>query len=454
MSTLSRLRARHVELGAVLAVAVLLISGCSEGSNELAPTSSGEGGSPLGSSTVGGGGSAGTAVGGAGGAGGDGQGGIGGVPPIGANCDPASGPPATLQLTPVHTDLDFPVMVTHARGDERRLYIVEVYLGHVLVSVDGAPPTLFLDVGESGIGFSSGGERGLLGIAFHPNYVNNGRFWVHYTSNVSNLRNEVQEFRRDPDDPDRADPVAVHSPALRVPQPFGNHNGGHIAFGPHDDLLYVAIGDGGMSGDPDDDAPDVTKNYLGKLLRIDVSAGDGTFSVPAGNAPGTISGFTDAIYDWGLRNPYRFSFDPCSGDRYIGDVGGAIREEIDVAPAGQGPTNWGWNCFEGSQLHDGADGCPFGGETPPVHEYDHTGDSHAITGGVVYRGSAIPSLRGSYFYADFVSGRIWSFRYEGGAAVGNNEVFNIGNVGGFGDDAAGEVYVCERGGTVYRIDAL
>ena len=444
-------------------------SSTSQGASGPAAGGGGAGGNPT---TTNGGGGAG-ATGGAGGGGTGGDGGAGGVVMTSADCTPPTGMAGMLQLTPVHTNLDFPMMVTYAPGDSSRLYIVERD-GRILLSVNGATPTEFADIGNAP-NWSVGNEGGLLGLAFHNDYANNGRFFVHYTADGggSGFRNVIQEHRRDPNDMNLADPMPTHPPTLEIDQQATNHNGGSIHFSPVDGYLYIAIGDGGPQNDPEHDAVSRTMNLppdmndppvptlLGKILRIDVAATDGSYAIPSGNAPGTLPGQTDEIFDWGLRNPFRFAFDPCTGDRYIGDVGQASFEEIDVALASQGPTNWGWNCFEGFNMFNPPSGsmCPYGDETPPAIDYSHANNNRSVTGGVVYRNSGIPWLRGTYFYGDWASGRVWSFRYENGMAMGNAEIFNLGeNVPGFGNDNDGNVYVTEtdvnngNNGTVYRID--
>ncbi|MEZ4439401.1 MAG: PQQ-dependent sugar dehydrogenase [Polyangiaceae bacterium] len=351
--------------------------------------------------------------------------------------------------------------MTHAPGDGERLYVVEKR-GRIQLIKSGGAVSEFLDITNL-VRFNPdpNSEYGFLGLAFHPDYVTNGRFWVHYSRDTNlgqcggntscNHENAIQEFRRDANNADLADPTPVGPPVLTIGQPYSNHNGGHIEFGPHDGLLYIGIGDGGSANDPHSNG--VNKDsLLAKLLRIDVSPTDGTYAIPAGN----ISDGAPEIFDWGLRNPYRFGFDVCTGDRYIGDVGQGQWEEVDVAPPSQGPTNWGWDCFEGN--HDfglSAAGCPFGDEVAPAWEYPHpTGLS--ITGGTVYRGHSIPWLRGSYVVADFATGQLWRFRWENGP-IDPQTVVSFGNgaiaPAGFGLDDAGEIYVAGYNtGEVYRID--
>jgi len=395
-------------------------------------------------------GGSGTGTGAGGGATGGGGGGTGGMTVTGANCDPPEGQEGTVVLTDYLTGLNLPMMVTYAPGDDESMYIVE-RAGRVLLSKNGAAPTLFLDITSMVV---TGGERGLLGLALHPDFVNNGRFWVHYSrattaqtcqNGACDNQGVIQEFRRDPNDPNVADPNPVHPPVFTVDEPFSNHNGGHIEFSPVDGFLYIGFGDGGDGGDPYGNGPN-KDTHLATLLRLDVSPDDGTYDIPDGN----ITDGAPEIFDWGLRNPYRWSFDICTGDRYIADVGQNAWEEVDIAPASQGNTNWGWDCREGMHDYGGATaGCPFGGETDPVWEYSHNGGNRSITGGYVYRGSEIPWLRGAYFFGDYSTGQVWYFRYDGGTVAAQDviEVNSIdGPIGGpvgFGQDNLGEVYMVD-----------
>lgn len=389
-----------------------------------------------------GGSGTGTGVGG-GATGGGGSG--AGMTMTGANCDPPEGQEGTVVLSDFVTGLTLPMMLTYAPGDDERLWVVEK-LGTIQLIKNGSLAGQFLDVSSLMVQ-NPDNEEGLLGLAFHPDYVNNGRFWVHYTAPGSGGQdlNAIQEFRRDPSNPDVADPNPVHPPVITVTQPFGNHNGGHIEFSPVDGFLYIGIGDGGSGGDPDGHGPN-KNTLLATLLRLDVSPTDGTYDVPAGN----ITDGAPEIFDWGLRNPYRWSFDICTGDRYIADVGQSAWEEVDVAAASQGPTNWGWDCREGAHDFGGATaGCPFGDETDPVWEYQHQGGGRSITGGYVYRGTDIPWLRGAYFFGDYVTGQVWYFRYDGGPVAAQDVVDvnsvngAIGGPAGFGQDNLGEVYMVD-----------
>ncbi|MEQ9325011.1 MAG: PQQ-dependent sugar dehydrogenase [Polyangiaceae bacterium] len=408
----------------------------------------GSGGSGTGTGTGAGMGGSGTGSGMGGG--GNGGGGAGGMTMTGANCDPASGAEGTVALTEFATGFSVPMMVTYAPGDDERLWVVERG-GTIQLLKNGVAAGQFLDVSSLMVqNFQS--EEGLLGLAFHPNYANNGRFWVHYSApGGTNHLNAIQEFRRDPANPDVADPNPVHPPVITVDQFAPNHNGGHIEFSPVDGFLYIGIGDGGSSNDPQGNGPN-KNTLLATLLRLDVNATDGTYDAPAGN----ITDGAPEIFDWGLRNPYRWSFDVCTGDRYIADVGQNAWEEVDVAPASQGATNWGWDCREGANdFGQSTNGCPFGDEVDPVWQYQHVGGGRSITGGYVYRGQAIPWLRGWYFFGDFVTGEVWRFQWDNGPVANVVDVTNVGGqrLTGFGQDNQGEVYVVDATGTIFQVTA-
>lgn len=316
---------------------------------------------------------------------------------------------------------------------------IRIVAGGVLV------PTPFLDVHAL---VSSGGERGLLGLAFHPGYGTNGRFWIHYT----NLQGDtvLAEYKRSESDPNVADPTAVRE-VFTLPQPYANHNGGMIAFGP-DGYLYMGLGDGGSSGDPQGNGQNL-QTKLGKILRLDVD------QYPAA-PPGNVAGGDPQIWDWGLRNPWRFSFDRLTGDLYIADVGQSEWEEIDVEPAGTGHRNYGWNVMEGTHCYAPSSGCLTDGKVLPVTEYSHA-DGCSVTGGYVYRGASIPCLQGRYLYSDYCSSRVWSFVWNGSAATDAIELTADLDPGGtllsavssFGEDSSGEIYLTTGAGRVLRIEA-
>ncbi|WP_437901568.1 PQQ-dependent sugar dehydrogenase [Sorangium sp. So ce124] len=416
---------------------------------------SGVGGSGVGGSGVGGSGVGGSGVGGGSAAGGSG----GGEPAEGFSCAPPSEDEGVLKLATVVSGLDHPLLVKSAPGDPTRLFIL-TQPGQILVLDDGAAePKVFLDIRDRVL-FNDNGERGLLGLAFHPDYEAGGRFFVHYTDKATGGNARVVEFARG-ERPDVAspDPVATY---LEVVDLHRNHNGGSLEFSPIDGFLYLGLGDGGDNNDAGPNHADIGNGQalttlLGKILRLDVSTHP--YGIPEGNMTG--EGVLPEIWDYGLRNPYRFSFDACTGDLYIADVGQRLWEEIDIEPAGQGRKNYGWRRMEGAHCFIPAESCDLDGTiTLPAAEYGHAGqviEDCSVTGGYVYRGSRIPWLRGSYFYGDYCSGRVWTLTYEGGVATAPvDRTDDLGSFGfriaSFGQDGAGEVYVVDLGGTVYRID--
>ena len=362
--------------------------------------------------------------------------------------NPSEPPAGTVPvgLQDVASGLSVPLYLTAPAGDPTRLFIVEKG-GAIRVVKDGALlPTPFLDLTGR---VSTGGEQGLLGLAFDPAYADNGRFVVHYTDVGGNT--VVSLFRVSGDDADRADP-ASETIVLTAEQPFSNHNGGQILFGP-DGMLYIGLGDGGSSGDPGGRGQALT-DLLGSILRVDVRTGTG-YTVPPDNP---FLGRADAnpeIWSFGLRNPWRFTFDPATGDLYIADVGQNAWEEVDVVPAAAGAgrgANFGWNVTEGRHCFAQAN-CDLAQFTLPVLEYGH-GEGCSITGGYVYRGAAIPALQGHYFYADYCQGWVRSFRLQDGQAVEPQQWPTLapgGTITSFGQDAAGELYVLTAEGRVSRI---
>jgi glucose/arabinose dehydrogenase len=348
------------------------------------------------------------------------------------------------RLVPVAGGFDRPLLVTAPPGDTRRLFVVE-QPGRILILKDGRRlKRPFLDVSRL---VSGGFEQGLLGLAFHPGYARNGRFFIDYTDRAGNSR--VVEYRVS-GDPDRANARPVRR-LLFVPQPYPNHNGGQLAFGP-DGKLYIGLGDGGSAGDPQGNGQRLD-TLLGKILRIDVDARPRgrPFAIPADNPFVGRRGTRPAIYVLGLRNPWRFSFDRANGDLWIGDVGQNAWEEVDRLPAGSiAGANLGWNAFEGTHPFGGPLGV--GPAVQPVAQYPHsTGCS--VTGGFVYRGSAVPALTGRYVYADYCSGRVWTMR--AGPSPGDVRDITrllgarVGQVTSFGEDARGELYLV-AGARVYR----
>jgi glucose/arabinose dehydrogenase len=367
-------------------------------------------------------------------------------------CSRSGGPPAPAGgygLQTVATGLAFPLYLTAPPGDGARLFVVEKG-GKIRAIKNGALLAApFLDLTGQ---VSTGGEQGLLGLAFDPQYAANGRFYVNYTDSAGDT---VVARYRVSSDPDRADP-SVDRVLLTVDQPYANHNGGHLAFGP-DGMLYIGLGDGGSGGDPHGHGQS-RADLLGSLLRIDVRPA-GAYAIPPDNPFVGQPGARPELWDYGLRNPWRFSHDRANGDLYIADVGQNRREEVNVAPAASGGgkgLNYGWNVMEGTQCFSPASGCHSAGLTPPALDYGHGGGACSVTGGYVYRGAALPALQGVYFYADYCAGWVKSFRYAAGQATELADWPQLapgGNITSFGEDAAGELYVLTQQGGVYRVAA-
>ena len=340
-----------------------------------------------------------------------------------------------LRLQPVVDGLEQPVFLTHAGDGSGRLFVLE-RAGRIRIVEQGALlPEPFLDIRSR---VRAGGERGLLGLAFHPRFAQNGRYFVNYTRD-SDGATVVAEYRVSPD-PDRS--RRGERVLLTVAQPFSNHNGGMIAFG-RDGYLYIALGDGGGGGDPGNRAQDPDE-LLGKILRIDVAGRP--YGIPPDN-PFAEGGGRPEIYALGLRNPWRFSFDRATGRLLAGDVGQGHREEIDRIVRGG---NYGWRRLEGTRCHRPRTGCERPGLVPPLDEYRHRNGRCAVVGGYVYRGRAMSELRGTYLFADLCNGEIFGLR-EGRRRILLDSVLTIAS---FGEDEAGEVYVLDHViGAVQRIAA-
>lgn len=369
-----------------------------------------------------------------------------------ASCEQVSGTELTTELIAGDDALDTPVFVTSPPGDPR-LFVVE-QCGIIKIIDNGQVlENPFLDISgasENPRVNCDGNEEGLLGMVFHPDYSSNGRFFIKYTeqSGGNNTRNNVVAEYLVSRDRQVADPTEKR--IIVIPQPQENHNAGMMAFGP-DGYLYIGTGDGGGGGDPQGNGQDVTA-LLGSMLRLDIDSGD-PYAIPASNPYASSANGPDdprpEIWAKGLRNPWRFSFDRDTGDLYIGDVGQGDWEEIDVEPAGAtGGRNYGWNVWEGNHCYpDGTTGCDPTGMTMPVAEYEHLQfdgfRDRSVTGGYVYRGRCMLDIRGWYFYADYGSHRVRSFRYENGVAV-DNRLLDVDfgrNIASFGEDASGEIYV-------------
>ena len=352
----------------------------------------------------------------------------------------------TLHLIAVPGSYNNPLYVTAPPGDTARLFVVE-QAGTIRIIQHGVLLTTpFMDItGRVG----SGGERGLLSMAFHPSYATNGFFYVNYTD--LNGDTHVERFTVSADS-NVAD-TASHKLILFVKQPYPNHNGGLVLFGP-DGLFYIGMGDGGSGGDPQNRAqsPD---SLLGKLLRLDVDGGD-PYAIPNGN-PYKSGGGAPEVWALGLRNPWRFSFDPPSGQLFIADVGETMWEEVDVEPASQPGLNYGWRLMEGGHCFN-PDPCNVtslvaAGLILPRVEYSHA-DGCAVMGGYVYRGARSPALDGQYFFSDLCGGWLRSFTFANNA-VASRTLWTpdngLSSPRSFGQDARGEIYVVDGAGTVYRI---
>jgi len=359
----------------------------------------------------------------------------------GSTANPPTVPPATsISLTQVTVGLSSPVAITNAGDGSGRLFVVEQG-GAVRIVRNGAlVPQPFLNISSL---VTAGGEQGLLGLAFPPGFSARQHFYINYI-NRTGIGNTVIARYAVGGNPDLADP-ASRQELLTITQPFANHNGGQLAFGP-DNLLYIGSGDGGSGGDPQGNGQN-TASLLGKILRLDVLSGAAPYAVPVGNP------FGNEVWAYGLRNPWRFSFDRQVGDLYLADVGQSTREEINFQPAGSGTgANYGWNTMEGS-LCFLTPSCSSAGLTLPVAEYDHSSGDCSVTGGYVYRGGS-PSLRGTYLYGDFCSGRIWGLRHTGIAWENRLLLDSTLLISTFGEDEGGELYVADyAAGAIFRISA-
>ncbi len=355
--------------------------------------------------------------------------------------------PSSIKLTPFITSgITSPILITSAHDGTGRLFVVQQNgVIKVFNSGGGALGTL-LDIRSQ---TSNGGEQGLLGLAFHPSFETNRKFYVNFTNNRGDT--VIREYKTSASDPDR---VATGSGRniLKINQPYDNHNGGHLAFGPGG-YLYIGMGDGGSGGDPGNRAQDPDK-LLGKMLRIDVngSSGSKNYRIPSSNPYVGRKG-RDEIFFRGLRNPWRWSFDRATNRLWIGDVGQYRYEEVDRLSHAQGrqPRLAGDGGLQ--VLFAPSSGCNKSGKVKPVLAYSHSAGRCAVTGGYVYRGSNIPALVGWYVFGDYCSGDIWAV--ASGAGIHADKILlrnTSANVSSFGESAAGELFVVDLGGTVYRID--
>jgi glucose/arabinose dehydrogenase len=364
----------------------------------------------------------------------------------GSTLPPLPTGPDALRLEQFAEGLDAPIGLTSAGDGSGRLYVNE-QAGRVrIVEKDGSlREQPFVDLTDR---VGSGGERGLLGLAFHPRYADNRRLFVNYTDRDGNT--VISELTASADGLS-ADP-ASEKVLLQVEQPYANHNGGELAFGP-DGYLYIGLGDGGSAGDPHGNGQN-RDVLLGKLLRIDVDATptDGKpYAIPADN-PFAAGGGAPEVWAYGLRNPWRFSFDVQTGDLYIGDVGQGQWEEIDRQPAGSpGGENYGWNVMEGRHCY-GATSCDQRPYLPPIAEYSHEGGNCSVTGGEVYRGTAQPELAGIYVFGDYCSGRLFTLNVDEGTIVPKEVLKSDAAISSFGTAEDGEIYLTDQSsGRLYHV---
>lgn len=357
-----------------------------------------------------------------------------------------------LELVEFASGLNSPVDITSA-GDDR-LFITERDGTIRILNADGTIEAGdFLDIENIVTACGGSCEIGLLGLAFHPNFVDNGYFFVNYTA-IGGGNTHVSRFSVSTNNPNVAD-ASTEVLLLNIPQPYGNHNGGGIKFGP-DGYLYIGMGDGGSGGDPQAFSQN-RQSFLGKMLRIDVDGGS-PYGIPADNPFMNDDETLDEIWSIGMRNPWRFSFDRETGDMWVGDVGQNAWEEVDFEPAGSpGGLNYGWRCREG-QSNFNTSNCPPTSElTDPIHVYQTSsgfGEGCSITGGFVYRGCKFPEFYGKYIYGDYCSSRIWALTPNGDGTYDNEELLNFSNnqISSFGEDNNGELYMAALGqGKIYKI---
>jgi glucose/arabinose dehydrogenase len=362
--------------------------------------------------------------------------------------DPIDNGPIILQEAFPNLSFSRPVDFQHAGDGTDRIFIVE-QRGEISVfqnDTEVEDKTLFLNI-EPKVN-DQGNEEGLLGLAFHPDYENNGFFFVNYTTS-SPRRTVISRFQVSATDPNRAD-ESSELVILVFNQPYSNHNGGQLSFGP-DGYLYIASGDGGSGGDPLNHGQR-PETLLGAILRIDINKQEGgkNYAIPVDNPfVNNEEGFKEEIYAYGLRNPWRFSFDPQTNTLWTGDVGQNRAEEIDIISKGR---NYGWRTMEGFSCFDPASGCIKEGLEMPIWEYTHANGDRSITGGFVYRGTEIAELAGMYVYGDFVSGRVWTLDFSDLDNPVNTELMRADfSVSSFGTDQSNELYLCGFDGKIYRL---
>lgn len=349
--------------------------------------------------------------------------------------------PLSISLDPFISGLGSPVGIYNC-GDDR-LFVLEQSAGTILVfDANGNGLGTFLDISSL---ISTGSERGLLGLAFAPDYAVSGHFYVNYTNSSGNTA--IARYAVDPGDPNVALPSGTV--LLTISQPYPNHNGGHIAFGP-DNYLYIGMGDGGSGGDPQNNAQNIN-SLLGKILRIDVSGG-GAYSIPIDNPYASVAG-ADEIWAVGVRNPWKFSFDRETGDLWIADVGQNAWEEVNFEPAGAGGMNYGWRCYEGLASYNTSNCNAQNFYEDPVVVFPHSSPDNycSITGGFVYRGTESTAMQGLYFFTDYCNGQIRTLTTDGNYTESTvNTEIGFGNVA-FGENAAGDLFLANLNGTIYKL---
>ena len=344
-------------------------------------------------------------------------------------------------------NLNFRRLTSLAQPNDGRgvLYVTEQkgFIKAFPIRLDVAKSSIFLDI--TGQVNEGGNEEGLLGLAFDPAYENNGLFYVYYSAKKPR-RSVVSRFSVNPNDPGKADPGS-ESIVMEIAQPFSNHNGGQIAFGP-DGYLYIGLGDGGRGGDPMLNGQN-TATLLGSLIRIDVSdlAGRFRYRIPGDNPLSSIAGAKPEIWAYGFRNPWRFSFDRETGDLWLGDVGQNLWEEINLVKKGR---NYGWNVMEGAHCFRPRNGCTETGLDLPIIEYNSS-QGCSVIGGYVYRGTRLTSLFGTYLYGDFCRGTVWGLRHDGQTVIEHIVLAKVdAQITSFGEDQAGNVYILSRDDGIYR----
>ena len=357
----------------------------------------------------------------------------------------------SIGVNKVFPSVSYPRMVhiTYPDDGTARFFLV-LQPGQVKVfSRETASPSIFLDISDRIS--NEGNEEGLLGLAFHPDYSENGYLYIYYSTD-SPRRSVLSRFSVKEDDPNQANPDSEVI-VMEIPQPFNNHNGGQIVFGP-DDYLYVGLGDGGSRGDPNRHGQNL-ETLLGSILRIDVRPDESgnAYVIPKDNP---FIGHSDTkvreeIWAYGLRNPWKFTFDKITGQVWAGDVGQNDYEEIDIIQRG---LNYGWNVVEGTHCYPShVETCNQENLEPPIYEYPRSRGNCSVTGGYVYRGSLVPSLHGAYIYGDFCSGRIWALWYDGTHVTENLELTEApGGISSFGEDHDGEIYILSFDKNIYRLE--